>query len=99
PDAPELSEPQLGETLDALMSADILDAATSDAVVADHTVAAAGQAAGRGGGLGDARTPGPGNDGVIERVPRWERWKIRFEPQSEADFAAWLDQFQIRVGV
>jgi hypothetical protein len=100
PDAPELSEPQLGETLDALMSADVLEAvATSDAVVADQTVEAAGQAAGRGSGLGDARQPGPGNDGVIERVPRWERWKIRFEPDSEADFAAWLDQYKIRVGV
>jgi hypothetical protein len=100
PDAPELSEPQLGETLDALMSVDVLSAvSTSDAVVADRTIEAAGQAAGRGNGLGDARTPGPGNDGVIERVPRWERWKIRFEPDSEADFAAWLDQYQIRVGV
>ena len=100
PDAPELSEPQLGETLDALMSVDVLSAvATSDAVVADRTIEAAGQAAGRGNGLGDARQPGPGNDGVIERVPRWERWKIRFEPDSEADFAAWLDQYQIRVGV
>ncbi|HYO23611.1 MAG TPA: hypothetical protein VEQ85_01545 [Lacipirellulaceae bacterium] len=100
PDAPELSEPQLGETLDALMSVDMLSAvATSDAVVSDRTIAAAGEAAGRGNGLGDARQPGPGNDGVIERVPRWERWKIRFEPQSEADFAAWLDQYEIRVGV
>jgi hypothetical protein len=100
PDAPELSEPQLGETLDALMSVDVLSAvATSDAVVADQTIEAAGQAAGRGSGLGDARQPGPGNDGVIERVPRWERWKIRFEPDSAADFAAWIDEYKIRVGV
>ncbi len=100
PDAPELSEPQLGETLDAMMSVDMMSAvATSDAVIADRTIDAVGQASGRGNGLGDARTPGPGNDGVIERVPRWERWKIRFEPNSEADFAAWLDQFAIRVGV
>jgi hypothetical protein len=100
PDAPELSEPQLGETLDALMSVDVLSAVSaSDAVVADRTIEAAGQAAGRGNGLGDARQPGPGNDGVIERVPRWERWKIRFEPDSAEDFAAWLDQFKIRVGV
>lgn len=99
-DAPELSEPQLGETLDALMSVDVLSAvATSDAEIADRSIEAAGQAAGRGNGLGDARSPGPGNDGVIERVPRWERWKIRFEPSSEADFAAWLDQYEIRVGV
>lgn len=100
PDAPELSEPQLGETLDALMSVDVLSAVSmSDAVVSDRTIEAAGQAAGRGNGLGDARQPGPGNDGVIERVPRWERWKIRFEPDSAGDFAAWLDQFKVRVGV
>jgi hypothetical protein len=100
PDAPELSEPQLGETLDSLMSADVLSAlAVSDAVISDQTIAAAGQQAGRGAGLGDARQPGPGNDGVIERVPRWERWKIRFEPDSAADFAAWLDQYKVRVGV
>jgi hypothetical protein len=100
PDAPELSEPQLGETLDALMSVDVLSAvSTSDAVIADQSIQAAGQAAGRGNGLGDARTPGPGNDGVIERVPRWQRWKIRFEPQSKDDFEAWLDQYKIRVGV
>jgi hypothetical protein len=100
PDAPELSEPQLGETLDAMMSVDVLSAvATSDAVVSDRSIEAAGQAAGRGNGLGDARQPGPGNDGVIERVPRWERWKIRFEPNSEAEFASWLDQFKIRIGV
>jgi hypothetical protein len=100
PDAPELSDPQVGETLDALMSVDVMSAAaTSDAVVSDHSIEAAGQVAGRGNGLGDARSPGPGNDGVIERVPRWERWKIRFEPDSEADFAAWLDFFKIRIGV
>jgi hypothetical protein len=100
PDAPELSDPQVGETLDALMSVDVMSAvATSDAVVSDRSIEAAGQVAGRGNGLGDARSPGPGNDGVIERVPRWERWKIRFEPDSEADFAAWLDYFKIRIGV
>jgi hypothetical protein len=100
PDAPELSDPQVGETLDALMSVDVMSAvASSDAVMSDRSIEAAGQVAGRGNGLGDARSPGPGNDGVIERVPRWERWKIRFEPDSEADFAAWLDQFKIRVGV
>jgi hypothetical protein len=100
PDAPELSEPQLGDTLDALMSVDVLSAMTSaDAVISDQTIEAAGAAAGRGSGLGDARQPGPGGDGVIERVPRWERWKIRFEPDSAEDFAAWLDQYGVRVGV
>src|SRR5262245_33432070 len=99
PDAPELSEPQLGETLDALMSVDLLSAVSvSDAVVADQTIQGVGQAAGRGNGLGDARTPGPGNDGVIERVPRWQRWKIRFEPESKDDFEAWRDEDKVRVG-
>ena len=100
PDAPELSEPQLGETLDALMSVDVMAARRHQRRGRGRPHhRRSGQAAGRGNGLGDARQPGPGNDGVIERVPRWERWKIRFEPDSEADFTAWLDQFKIRVGV
>jgi len=71
----------------------------SDAILSDKTIRAAGDEAGRGEGLGDARQAGPGGDGVVERVPRWERWKIRFEPSSAGDFAMWLDQFKIRVGV
>ena len=55
--------------------------------------------AGKGKGLGDSRMPGPGGDGVVERVPRWERWKIRFEPDSSLDFARWLDFYQIELGV
>lgn len=99
PDAPELSEPGLQDMLAAVASPDVLSAASvSDAVLSDKTVRAAGQL-GRGEGMGDARQPGPGGDGVIERVPRWERWKIRFEPESAGDFAQWLDQYKIRVGV
>ncbi len=98
-DAPELSEPGLQDMLAAVASPDALSAAsTSDAILSDKTIRAAGQV-GRGEGLGDARQPGPGGDGVIERVPRWERWKNRFEPPSAGDFAKWLDQFKIRVGV
>jgi hypothetical protein len=55
--------------------------------------------AGKGKGLGDARMAGPGGDGVVERVPRWERWKIRFEPESAGDFARWLDFHKIDIGV
>ncbi len=98
-DAPELSEPGLQDMLAAVASPDALSAASvSDAVLSDKTIRAAGQL-GRGEGLGDARQPGPGGDGVIERVPRWERWKIRFEPPSAGDFAKWLDQYEIRIGV
>lgn len=91
----ELAEPQLGDTLSAVSAA----AVYAPAVFAEEGVAAAGQQAGKGKGLGDGRMPGPGSDGVIERVPRWERWKIRFEPQSAAEFAEWLDHFKIKVAV
>ncbi|MAT71473.1 MAG: hypothetical protein CMJ58_18345 [Planctomycetaceae bacterium] len=92
-DAPELSEPQLQDTLDALDALSL-----NEAMLSDEAIDAATEA-GKGEGLGDARQAGPGGDGVVERVPRWERWKIRFEPTSQAAFAAWLDQYGIRVGV
>jgi len=95
-DAPELSEPGLQDTLAAITTSTAL---SSDALLADTAITGSVEAAGKGKGLGDARQPGPGGDGVVERVPRWERWKIRFEPASAAEFAKWLDQFKIRVGV
>jgi len=55
--------------------------------------------AGKGKGLGDSRMAGTGSDGVVERVPRWQRWKIRFEPDSAGDFARWLDYHKIEIGV
>lgn len=100
-DGSELAEPNLAETLAAVESTTELlsDAVISDNVAADLAVQGSDEQASKGGGVGDARQPGPGNDGVIERVPRWERWKIRFEPPSAADFAKWLDQYKIRIGV
>lgn len=95
-DAPEDSEPGIADTLAEVAS---VSASVSDALVSDQAIVGNAEQSGRGSGLGDARQPGPGGDGVIERVPRWERWKIRFEPKSAADFAKWLDQFKIRVGV
>jgi hypothetical protein len=92
-DAPELVEPQLQDTLDALSTMSL-----DQALYADEAIDAA-EEAGKGEGLGDSRQAGPGGDGVVERVPRWERWKIRFEPKSAADFTEWLDYFGIRVGV
>ena len=93
-DAPDLSEPQLQDTLEALTEA-VTD---NQAMLADQTIDAAAEA-GKGSGLGDSRQAGPGGDGVVERVPRWERWKFRFEPKSIGDFSAWLDQYKIMVGV
>ena len=92
-DAPELSEPQLQDTLDALDALSLNEAMLSDAAID------AASEAGKGEGLGDARQAGPGGDGVVERVPRWERWKIRFEPKSQTAYAAWLDQYKIEIGV
>lgn len=88
-EAPDLSEPQLQTALEALSAV-----SDTQAIVSDETAdATAGE------GLGDNRPIGPGGDGVIERVPRWERWKFRFEPKSMGDFTAWLDQYKIMVGV
>jgi hypothetical protein len=95
-DAPDLSEPALQDTLAAVASTTTF---LGDTNVSEQTIQGTAEQAGKGKGLGDARQPGPGGDGVIERVPRWERWKIRFEPKSPAEFAQWLDQFGIRVGV
>jgi hypothetical protein len=92
-DAPELIEPQLQDTLDALSTM-----ALDETLLSDEAIDAA-EDAGKGEGLGDSRQAGPGGDGVVERVPRWERWKIRFEPKSSGEFAKWLDQYNIRVGV
>ena len=89
----DLMEPELLDTLDTLTELEL-----DDILLSDEMIDAADEAK-KGDSLGDARQPGPGNDGVIERVPRWERWKIRYEPKSPADFAKWLDQYGIRIGV
>jgi hypothetical protein len=93
-EAPELSEPKLLDTLDALTSM----MATKEALFSDEAIDADTQL-GKGKGLGDSRMAGPGGDGVIERVPRWQRWKFRFEPKSRADFGSWLDYHKIEIGV
>ncbi len=93
-DAPDLAEPQLQDTLDALTAA----ASTKEVLLSDEMLDAEKEAS-KGQGLGDSRMAGPGGDGVVERVPRWQRWKIRFEPDSAGDFARWLDYHKIELGV
>ena len=92
-DAEELEDPQLEDMLETLT-----DAVNAQEVLTDQDLEAE-DVAGKGKGLGDARMPGTGNDGVVERVPRWERWKIRFEPKSPTEFAEWLDYNKIEIGV
>jgi hypothetical protein len=89
----ELAEPQLEDALDALSTLNV-----DQTLLADQLYGATEEAS-KGEGAGDARQPGPGGEGVIERVPRWERWKIRWEPSSSAQFVQWLDQYKIRIGV
>ncbi len=93
-DAPDLSEPQLQDTLDALTAA----VSMNEVLLSDEMIDAEKEA-GKGKGLGDSRMAGPGGEGVVERVPRWQRWKIRFEPDSAGDFAQWLDYHKIEIGV
>ncbi len=97
-EADELSDPQVQEKLSSLASA-----VSSKEVLLwdeqDEQIVGRSRAAGKGKGLGDSRMPGPGGEGVIERVPRWERWKIRFEPESIHEFARWLDYNKIEVAV
>jgi len=93
-DAPDLSEPQLQDTLDALTAA----VSMNEVLLSDEMLDAEKEA-GKGKGLGDSRMPGQGGDGVVERVRRADRWKIRFEPESFSDFARWLDFHKIELGV
>lgn len=93
-EASNLIDPQVGEVLESLTVA----ATASEVLLSDESLIANAQA-GKGKGLGDARMPGKGGDGVVERVPRWERWKIRFEPDSLDEFERWLDYHKIEIGV
>ncbi len=93
-DAPELNEPQLQDTLSAL--SDLVS--SKEVLMSDEEIDAEKEAS-KGKGLGDARMAGSGGDGVVERVPRWQRWKIRFEPDSAGEFASWLDYHKIELGV
>lgn len=92
-EAPELTDPQLPETLSVIAAA----VASREALLADEAIQAE-TAAGRGAGLGDNRQAGPGGEGPVERVPRWERWQIRYlSPESPTVYAQQLDFFGIEV--
>lgn len=91
--APELAVPQLPETLSAVADA----VASRDARLAEEALRAQLDAS-RGDSLGDSRQAGPGGDGAVERVPRWERWQIRYlSPESLDVYAQQLDFFGIEV--
>lgn len=92
-EAPDLADPQLPETLSVIADA----VASRQALLADQALEGSTEA-GRGEGLGDNRQSGMGGDGVVERVPRWERWQLRYlSPESLDVYARQLDFFGIEV--
>jgi hypothetical protein len=93
-DAPELAEPQLQETLDSISEA----ISASDSLLDDVAFDGDPQSS-RGKGKGDSRQAGTGGEGVEERIPRAQRWEIRFQPGSLKQYAQQLDFFGIELGV
>lgn len=89
---PELAEPQLEATMEAMTEAVSNVAASMDVVSTPSTATSKGE-----GGMGDSRPPGPLGEGD-NIIPRWERWEIRFESSSINAYARQLDSFKIELG-
>src|SRR5690606_14340995 len=89
-DAPELNEPELQETLKELTTA----LTSKTAMISDEVFHAPGQAA-KGSGLGSVdgtgNTPGGGGNAPAK--------ELRFNPASDADYAAMLDSFGAELAV
>jgi hypothetical protein len=90
-ETPELMEPQLQETLAAVVSATSQKSAliSSDSVDSQAEV-------GRGAGAGDSREVGDGREGASSREPARE---MRFEPKNLAEYAELLDFFGMELAV
>jgi len=89
---PELAEPQLEATMEAMTDAVSNVAASMDVVSTPSTATSKGE-----GGMGDSRPPGPLGEGD-NIIPRWERWEIRFESSSVRAYASQLQFFKIELG-
>lgn len=92
-DAPELDMPQLPATLTSLAAA-----STKSAMLADFSSNTSGEV-GKGSGLGDSRAAGRGGNGAPERVPREERWKIKYVDVDIKEYGRQLDFFDVELGV
>jgi len=90
-DAPELDEPKIQDTLDSVANA----ISQRVAILSDDNLDSDSQPA-QGKGLGDERMPGIGGEGDILYEPQRQ---IRFDPQSNQEYARWLDFFGIEIGV
>jgi hypothetical protein len=93
-DAPELQEPALAETLAA-----VSDAVSDRQAELDDVAIDGDPHSSRGSGQGDARQAGSGGEGVVERVPRAQRWEIRFVGGNLEAYARQLDFFGIELAV
>jgi hypothetical protein len=105
-EAPDLSEPQLQDTLSAVATA----VTSRSALIADENIDANMEPV-AGTGAGDSRRPGGGGGegggfgggigsgfGRGRGGPETKR-EIRFEPQNLNEYAQWLDQYKIELAV
>lgn len=92
-DAPDLTEPEIQDTLSAVASA----IAAKTALLSDEAIDA-NMDIGRGRGLGDNRRAGLTGSGNTAG-PREPGREIRFEPDNLLEYAQWLDYFKIELGV
>ena len=96
--ARDINEPGI-EELNDLQEPDVKDqlAAVTDAVssIAASLDALEGVVATRGKGMGDNRKRGNGDD----VIPRWQRWEIRYDSTTLADYSKQLGFFKIELGV
>lgn len=89
-DLPEVAEPTLQTSLEA-----VTDVLSSQAAAFDPTSTNVG-VMGKGGGMGDRRQPGPLGEGR-QVVPPWERWEVRFTSSSINEYRKQLDFFNIEL--
>jgi hypothetical protein len=106
-EAPDLTEPQLQDTLSAVATA----VTSRSALIADETIDANMEPV-AGTGAGDSRRPGGGGGagggygggigagfGRGRGGPPEPQREIRFEPQSIGEYAQWLDFYKIELAV
>lgn len=90
-DAPELEEPELMDTLNALSDA----LSSKSALLSDEMFDAESQI-GKGSGLGDNREAGSGGTGEARPEPRRQ---INYQPADLEEYANWMDSFKLEMAV
>jgi hypothetical protein len=88
---PELQEPQLQTSIQAVTDAITTVTASTDVFDSLAPVSNIGSQ------LGDSRPPGPLGEGD-DIIPRFERWEIRWESNNLNAYAQQLDFFKIELG-